>query len=152
MSHVAPAVDVVRIMREIRESIQKKRAEGVYTPEELDSLAEVRLRAYAEAAEVDPKLLERFLHPSHDWNIAPDYLIRTHRPGLAAQAVVQLKKVVRPLARLYTDHIVLRQAQVNQYLLHLLHESIRDAVRLQAETQALRRRVEALEAKQRGDQ
>lgn len=145
-----PAVDVVRIMKEIRESIQSKRAQGVYTPEELESLTEVRLRAYAEAAELDPKLLERLLGPSHEWNVSPDYLIRTHRPGPGPRLVVAIKKLVRPIVRLYTDHIVLRQAQVNQYFLHLLHDAIADAVRLQAEVQALRRRVEQLESERGG--
>jgi hypothetical protein len=145
-----PAVDVVRIMREIRESIQKKRARGVYTPEELESLAEVRFRSYAEAAEVDPRLLERLLGPSHDWNIAPDYLVRSHREGAGARLIVLAKKLARPIVRLYTDHLVLRQAQVNQYFLHLLHDSIRESVRLQAEVQALRRRLEELEAQRGG--
>ena len=82
----APAVDVVRIMKEIRQSIQDKRARGIYTDEEVEALAAVRLRAYAEGARIDDKLLERLLGESHDWNIHTDYLIRTTRTGLAARA------------------------------------------------------------------
>src|SRR3954470_15431886 len=134
-------VDVVAIMREIRESIQKKRAQGVYTDDEVESQADVRFRSWAERAELDPALLARLLGPSHDWNIAPDYLIRTHRPGTGARLVVAAKKAVRPLARLYTDHIVKRQAQLNQYFYHLLHASIRENVRLQVEMQQLRARI-----------
>ena len=81
-----PPVDVVRIMKEIRESIQKKREEGLYTDEEVESLAGMRLRAYGEEARIDGKLLERLLGPTHDWNISVDYLIRTTRPGLAGRA------------------------------------------------------------------
>src|SRR5262245_33325717 len=90
--HAAP-VDVVAIMKEIRESIQKKRAEGVYTDEEVESLAGLRLRAFAEEAKIDDKLLERLLGPSHDWNISADYLIRTTRTGLSARALILAKKV-----------------------------------------------------------
>ena len=47
-----PPVDVVRIMKEIREGIQAKRARGIYTDEEVESLAALRLRAFAEEAPV----------------------------------------------------------------------------------------------------
>src|SRR5687768_6062913 len=119
-------VDVVAIMKEIRESIQTKRAQGVYTEEEVESLAALRLRAFAEEAKIDDKLLERLLGPSQDWNISTDYLIRTTRTGPAARLLVLVKKVVRPVVRLYTDHVLKRQAQINLYFAHLLHNSIRE--------------------------
>src|SRR5437867_12525383 len=138
-------VDVVRIMKEIRESIQKKRKQGLYTDEEVESLAALRLRAYGEEARIDAKLLERLLGPTHDWNISIDYLIRTARPGLAGRALILAKKLVRPVVRLYTDHLLNRQAQINLYLAHLLHNNVRETARLQVELQALRHRCEALE-------
>lgn len=142
----APArVDVVEVMREIREGIQRKRAQGIYTDEEVESLAELRLRTFGEEAKIDPRLLDRLLGPTHDWNISADYLIRTTRTGPAARALVAAKKAVRPLVRLYTDHVLKRQAQINLYFAHLLHNDIRDTARLQLEVQALRARCEALE-------
>jgi hypothetical protein len=147
-------VDVVAIMKEIRESIQNKRAEGHYTDEEVESLAAVRLRAFAEEAKIDDKLLERLLGPSHDWNISADYLIRTTRTGPGAKALILAKKIVRPFIRLYTDHLLNRQAQLNLYFAHLLHNSIRVGARAQLELQSLRRRVEQLERElvlRRGD-
>ncbi len=151
---MAEPVDVVAIMKEIRETIQKKRAEGVYTDEEVESLAALRLRAFAEEARIDDKLLERLLGPSHDWNISSDYLIRTARTGLSARALILAKKVVRPFIRLYTDHVLNRQAQLNLYFAHLLHNSIREGARLQLEMQGLRHRLEELERElllRRGD-
>ena len=146
MAEVSGApVDVVAIMKEIRESIQKKRAQGIYTDEEVESLAAVRLRAFAEEARIDDKLLERLLGPSHDWNISADYLIRTTRTGPAARLLILAKKVVRPFVRLYTDHLLNRQAQLNLYLAHLLHNNVRETARLQVEMQALRHRVRQLE-------
>ena len=41
------SVDVVAIMSEIRDSIRKKRQQGIYTDEESESLALQRLRSYA---------------------------------------------------------------------------------------------------------
>jgi hypothetical protein len=147
-------VDVVAIMKEIRESIQKKRAQGIYTDEEVESLASLRLRAFAEETRIDDKLLERLLGPSHDWNISADYLIRTTRTGLSARALILAKQIVRPFVRLYTDHVLNRQAQLNLYFAHLLHNSVREGARLQLEMQALRHRVEELERElvlRRGD-
>ncbi len=134
-------VDVVRIMKEIREAIQDKRARGIYTDEEVESLAALRLRSFAEQARIDDKLLERLLGESHDWNIHTDYLIRTTRTGLAARALIFIKKLVRPFVRLYTDHLLNRQAQLNLYFAHLLHNNIRETARLQLEMQALRHRL-----------
>jgi hypothetical protein len=141
------AIDVVRIMKEIRESIQRKREQGVYTEEEIEDLARVRLRSYAEEAFIDSKLLDRLLAPSHDWNISGDYLIRSHRKGVAVALLLAAKKIVRPFVRLYTDHIVNRQAQLNLYFAYLLRNSIREITRLQIEVTALRSRVAALEEK-----
>lgn len=138
-------VDVVRIMKEIRESIQKKREQGLYTDEEVDSLASMRLRAFGEEARIDAKLLERLLGPTHDWNISVDYLIRTTRPGLAGRTLILAKKLVRPFVRLYTDHLLNRQAQINLYFAHLLHDNVRETARLQVELQALRHRCDVLE-------
>jgi hypothetical protein len=141
----ATPLDVVRIMKEIREAIQDKRARGIYTDEEVESLAALRLRAFAEEARIDDKLLERLLGESHEWNIHTDYLIRTTRTGLSAKALVLAKKLVRPFVRLYTDHLLNRQAQLNLYFAHLLHNNIRETARLQLEVQALRHRLQELE-------
>lgn len=141
-------VDVVRIMKEIRESIQKKRERGLYTDEEVESLTALRLRAFAAGAMIDDKLLERLLGPSHDWNIRVDYLIRTTRRGLPARLLLLVKKLVRPVVRLYTDHVLNRQAQLNLYFAHLVHDNIQETARLELETQLLRHRLDKLEKAQ----
>jgi hypothetical protein len=141
-----PAVDVVRIMKEIRESIQKKREQGIYTEEEVDALTELRLRTLGDEVLIDPRLVEGLRGTGQGWNVASDYLIRTRRAGPAAWALVTLKKALRPFIRLYTDHIVNRQAQLNLYFAHLLHANIRETARLQVEIQELRHRCRALEA------
>ena len=134
-------LDVVRIMDAIRGLNQQQRDQGRLTPEEVDAEARRRFRAWAERAYIDPLLLDRFLDPGHDWNIASDYLLRSHRPGLRGWLSVTAKRLVRPLVRLYTDQPLERQAQINQYLCHLLHDSIREVVRLEARLAALERRL-----------
>lgn len=141
--------DVVRIMNEIREANRRRRERGLLSDEELEELARVRFRAFAERAYIDPRLLDRFLDPGHDWNIATDYIIRTHRKGLAAQISLLGKRIVRPFVRLYTDHLLDRQTQINQYFFHLLHNSIREIVGLEIQVAALGRRCQALEDERR---
>ena len=58
--------------------------------------------------------------------------------------VVLLKKLVRPWIRLYTDHPLSRQAQINLYMHYLCHNLVRELVRLQIEAAALRNRLSAL--------
>ena len=72
-------------------------------------------------------------------------MIRTTRPGLAGRALILTKRLVRPFVRLYTDHLLNRQAQINLYFAHLLHDNVRETARLQVELQALRHRCETLE-------
>lgn len=133
-------IDVGRIMDGIREQNRLRRERGLFTDEELEELARERYRRYAAKAAIDPRLLERFLGPGHDWNIATDYLIRTHRSGLVARLSLVVKRLVRPVVRLYTDHVLDRQTQINQYLFHELHHAIREIVRLEARLQGLERR------------
>src|SRR4051812_12364505 len=128
-------------MDAIRALNAQQKDRGRLTPEEVEAEALARFRAWAERAYIDPRLLERFLGPGHDWNIASDYLVRSHRPGWRGWLSVTAKRLARPLVRLYTDQPLERQAQVNQYLCHLLHESIREVVRLEARVAALERRV-----------
>jgi hypothetical protein len=140
-----PPLDVVRIMGAIREQNRLDRGRGVLTDEELGALARERIRRLTEKAYIDPLLLERFLRPGHDWNIATGYLIRSHRQGLLARLSVLAKRVVRPVVRLYTDHLLDRQAQINQYFCHLLHDAVRENVRLEARLAGLEARCARLE-------
>jgi hypothetical protein len=138
-------VDVAAIMARIREKIRGRRDQGLYTDEEVEELTRLRLQAFADDAGIDPELLARLMADNHNWNISTDYRIETHRAGKGAKAIVGLKKLVRPWVRLYTDHPLSRQAQINLYLHYLCHNLVREVVRLQVETSALRNRLGALE-------
>jgi len=138
-------VDVAEVMSRIREKIRGRRDLGLYTDEEVEELTALKLQAFADDAGIDPELLARLMAPNHNWNISTDYRIETHRRGLGARLIVQLKKLVRPWVRLYTDHPLSRQAQINLYLHYLGHNVVRELVRLQIEHAALRNRVEALQ-------
>ncbi len=134
-------VDVAKIMARIRETIRGRRDLGLYTDDEVEELAILKLQAFADEAGIDPDLLGRLMADNHNWNISTDYRIESHRRGLAARALVLLKKAVRPWVRLYTDQPLSRQAQINLYLYYLCHNLVRELVKLQVETAALRNRL-----------
>jgi hypothetical protein len=135
-------VDVATIMARIREKIRGRRDLGLYTDEEVEELTALRLQAFADDAGIDPDLLARLMAANHNWNISTDYRIETHRAGLGGRLVVLLKRLVRPFVRLYTDHPLSRQAQINLYLHYLCHNLVRELVRLQIEHAALRNRLD----------
>jgi hypothetical protein len=138
-------VDVAEVMAGIRDKIRGKRDLGQYGDEEVEEMVGLKLQAFADEAEIDPELLARLMAPNHNWNISVDYRIQTHRTGYGAQGIVFVKKLVRPFVRLYTDHVLNRQAQLNLYMVHLCHNLVRELVRLQLDHAALRNRCERLE-------
>jgi hypothetical protein len=138
-------VDVAEVMAGIRDKIRRKRDLGQYGDEEVEEMVGLKLQAFADEAEIDPELLARLMAPNHNWNISVDYRIQTHRTGYGAQGIVFVKKLVRPFVRLYTDHVLNRQAQLNLYMVHLCHNLVRELVRLQLDHAALRNRCERLE-------
>jgi hypothetical protein len=141
-------IDVAEVMVQIRERIRRKRELGRYTDDEVQEMTAMKLQAFADEAEIDPELLSRLMAPDHNWNISVDYRIQTHRTGLGGQLIVMVKRLVRPIVRLYTDHVLNRQAQINLYFLHLCHNLVRELTRLQLEQTALKNRCEQLEKEQ----
>ena len=121
-------VDVAAVMEALRERIQR-RADAAPLQEEVAR----RLRGLADSDQLDPELLESFLAGDARWNLAADYKIVTHRHGLAASMVVGAKRLLRLFIRSYTDPIVERQAQINQYLLHVIETLLEETTRLRRE-------------------
>jgi hypothetical protein len=140
--------DVTHLVEDLRREIDARRARGEFTPEDIEALFDQRLRAYIAEARIDPKLGDRLRHESHDWNIDTGYWIRTTRTGVSGSAVTLAKRVVRPFVRLYTDHILNRQAQINLVVWHFLLDSVRRTLLLELEVKKLQHEIDTL--KQRG--
>ncbi len=143
-----PLVEVARIVDDIRDEIGRRRAAGDLTAEDVEWLLERRLKASIAKAEIDDRIAARLLHPSHDWNIDTGYEIRTDRQDLSGVMIRALKFVVRPFVRLYTDHILKRQSQLNLALWHVLLDSVEQGVALEMEVRKLQKDV--LDLKERG--
>jgi len=139
-----PPLDVAKIVNEIREEIRSRRAAGDLTTEDIEWLLERRLKASIAKARIDESLAARLLHESHDWNTDTGYEIRTTRQGFAGALIRAAKMMVRPFVRLYTDHILNRQAQINLAIWHVLLDSVEHGTALEMEILKLRKEVQDL--------
>lgn len=138
-----------RISDEIRAQARELRARGVYTEEDLRAALRVRRLRHFERGKIDPRLGRALLHTSHDWNVDPAYAIRSHRGGVAGAVLPALKRLIAPLVRLYTDHVVLRQAQINLAVHYAVVDLLEQNERLAVRVRSLEARVRELEAGQR---
>jgi hypothetical protein len=136
--------DVRALVEGIRAEVADRRASGRLSPEDVEIEYAARLRAYIEVAKIDPRLGERLLQESFDWNIDSGYEPRSDRAGIAGTLVRIAKRAVRPFVRLYTDHIVNRQAQLNLVLWQFLLDSVRRTAALEAKMKDLRREIDDL--------
>jgi hypothetical protein len=142
---IGAEVNVEEIMKRIRSAIAEKQKAGIYTEEGLSDLADAKILQFAEEAEIDSILLERLRSPDHGWNISPSYVITSHRKGIQAKLIVLIKKLARPFVRLYTDQIIGRQAQINLYFAHIIHNLVREITRSQVNYTNLVHRVDRIE-------
>jgi hypothetical protein len=126
----ASRVDVARLMHELREGIRRRREDALFDGTPVEAIVAARLKALADDAQVEGEVLERLLAGDPRFNLSPDYRIVTHRKGLAGALVVGLKRLVRPVVRLYTDPVVERQRQINLYLLRVVEALLDETTRL----------------------
>lgn len=144
---VSVPTDIVRIVDEIREEIGRRRAAGDLTAEDIEWLIEKRLKASIGKAHIDETLAARLLHESHDWNTDTGYEIRTKRTGFQGSLVRAAKFLARPFVRLYTDHILNRQSQINLAVWHILIDSVERNTALEMEVRKLRKEVDDLKGR-----
>lgn len=123
-------VDVARLIEELREGIRQRREDALFDGTPVEETVARRLKALADEALLDGDVLERLLRGDPRWNLSPDYRVVTHRRGASAALVVGLKRLVRPLVRLYTDPVVERQRQINLYLLQVVQSLLDETTRL----------------------
>lgn len=143
MSEHGP-IRVKEIVDDIRGEIARRREAGDLTPEDIEWLLERRLKASIAKARIDDTIAARLLHESHDWNIDTGYQIRTTRSGFSGLLIRAAKLMARPFVRLYTDHILKRQSQLNLAMWHVLLDSVENTTALEMEIRKLRKEVKDL--------
>ena len=138
-------VDVEEIMRGIRKRIVEKK-QGLYSDEEIDEIAGHRLDAVLDAHEFNSDFVADFRDTPGRWNFAfgPETLYRSSR-GAVGQLLETLRRVLRPVQKLFWNpnpmiSALSRQADLNSYYVHVLHNLTAELTKLNLELQELKNR------------
>jgi hypothetical protein len=148
----AGEVDVEALRREIQARIEEKKAQGLYTEEELRELAGHRLEPVLAAHDLKSTLLPELFASAERWNYSfrPDTLYRSSR-GLVGQALETVRRLLRPVQKLFWNPnpmvaALSRQSDLNSVYVHLLHNLTLELTRLNLEVHDLKSRVLQLQA------
>ena len=138
-----PAADVQAIMKQIRQNIERRREEGLYSEEILAEVERLKMHDNAEAKDYFEYSLEA---ANTLWNIKfDDYKLgippRLHKPILA-HAVLYTERAIRRLLRFRA--VISQQIEFNSHIVQLLNQMHERLV-------ACERRLAQLETKERGD-
>src|SRR6185295_2233502 len=143
----AGAVDVDEVMREIRADIAAKKARGVYTDDEVRRIASHRLHPVLDSHEFRSRLLDELLADPSRWNYTfdPEAIYRSSRGG-SGRFLEAARRWLRPVQKLFWNPVPMisalsRQSDLNQTLVHVLHNLAEQATRTGLENQDLRNRV-----------
>jgi hypothetical protein len=144
-------VDVEAIMRSIRKRIEEKR-QGLYSDEELEELATRRLEAVLDAHDFNSDFVKEFRERER-WNFefGPQTVYRSSR-GALGQALEAVRRLLRPVQKLFWNPnpmiaALSRQAELNSYYVHLLHNLALELTRLNLEVQELKNRYLQLQGR-----
>jgi hypothetical protein len=135
----APGIDTERVVREIRETVERKTREGLYS----DARVARAERANLVNLRNQDDFLEFYMQCLSDAAFVDisDFEIRERRSGLAP-LLKALKTVIWKLLKFYTYRLWSQQNQVNGLLVTAI-ESVDEKYR--AKIQKLEGRIEALE-------
>jgi O-antigen chain-terminating methyltransferase len=141
------AVDVARLMAEIKARVQERKAAGLYSEEEVRRVTRMELEVTESAPGFAGELEQHLAALNDGWDTTAEPVITTHRGGLG-RAVVLVKRLLRRLTRPYISMVLQRQVQFNGALLHLLNPFV---LPVRDQLQDLQRRLQevALEVGER---
>jgi hypothetical protein len=149
----AEGVDVERLLREVRETIEEKKRQGLVTDEEIREVATQPLHPVLQPHDLKSALLAELLEQPSRWNFEfqADTVYRSSRGG-AGRALEAVRRALRPVQKLFWNPTPMiaalsRQKDVNAAYAHLLHNLVLEVTRLNLEVVDLRSRTLQLQAR-----
>jgi hypothetical protein len=139
-------LDVDEVLRLVRQRIAEKRDGGLFTEDELREVTRRGLEAVLEAGELRGDLIEEFRARDARWNYTFDAeSIYRSTPGLVGRQLRRLRRLLQPVQKLFWNpgpmvSALSRQADLNRYQVHLLHNLVLELTRLNLQVQELRNR------------
>jgi len=140
-------INVAEIMKEIRRRISEKKG-SVYTEEEIRDLAEMKLKSMIGSTDVESGLIGVLHQNADEWNISQEALYASH-PGFYGRLIRKCRALTHPVLKLFAnpDHVIYKQARLNQNLTHIVHNLVLELTRLHLEHNELRQRFDSLSRK-----
>jgi hypothetical protein len=137
-------VSVEDVMCSIRTRIEQRR-QGGYSDEDVARVVEGHIERALDGADFDTGLLAELRQRSWRWNfeIDGDTLYASTHDSFAGRLLAALRRRLNPVLRLLINPnpLVLalhRQAQLNTYYVHLLHQSTVELARLTLKVESLK--------------
>lgn len=144
------AVDVAKVMRDLRERIAEKKRGGLLTDAEVREIAGHPLHPVVEPHDLKSGLLGEVLETPSRWNFAfdPGAIYRSSR----GSALETIRRFLRPVQKLFWNPTPMiaalsRQAELNAAYAHLLHNLTLELTRLNLEVQDLKQRALQMQAR-----
>jgi len=141
------AVDVVDLVRQIRERVAGAGSVGAVRPEAVEERVRGRLRTYVDLDDRRPFELEKSLGLVGGWNVRPEDLRESGGSGFGAVAG-GMRRIARPFLKLLAnlELPLYKQFKINLGLAEAIHDLLRENAELRGRVEELSRRVERLEA------
>jgi O-antigen chain-terminating methyltransferase len=114
------AVDVTRLMDEIRERVRERRASGFYSEDEVRRIAQMEIELSESAPTFQDEMEQHLARLNDGWDTAAAPVVTSHRLGIG-RIIVGGKRLLWRLTRPYVALILARQVDWNSTLLHLLN-------------------------------
>jgi hypothetical protein len=145
----ADGVDVLQLLADIHRRVEERK-QGLYTDEELRYIGERVLEGVLTPGELRADLVDEFRARDAQWNFSfdPGTIYRSSRGGL----LERVRGWLRPVQKLFWNPTPMisalsRQADLNRFSVHLLHNLVLELTRLKLETQELKSRNLQLQAR-----
>jgi hypothetical protein len=142
-------VDVEAIMANIRRKIEEKR-KGLYTEDEVQEIAEMKLDAVLEASEFNSDFVAAFRARDEKWNYRfdPETLYASSHAG-GGGLIRAARRLLNPVLKLFFNpnpiiSALSRQADLNRYYVILLHNMAEELTRANLELTNLKARLRTL--------
>ncbi len=149
----ADGVDVTEIMNDIRRRIEERKARGLLTDAEVQEIVGRRLEAVIDPHDFKSSLLPELLGEAARWTYCFDAetIYRSSR-GRVGSLLARVRSLLRPVQKLFWNPnpmiaALSRQADLNTYYVHLLHNMAVEMTRLNLQVQNLTNRVLQLQGR-----
>ncbi len=141
------ALNVDDVMEQVRRRAGRRASADPSLPAVDRADVILRLRDHLDLDDARPYQLQRELRLDTGWNVAPEDIYASH-PGFAGTLISAIRRLLRPLVKLFvnTDLPLHKQFKVNIGVAAALHDVMQENAALRAEVDALRARLDTLDA------